>query len=126
MGMIRTQLHRSVVILSVLSLVVSAVFFSGSVMAMGMNAGAAVQGTLIQMDAAPTKMPMREPCPRILMAPCCVGICGGCSQLVGLPDASAGLGTLFPNCRVAVSRHDRPSGISAIPDPSPPRTSSIA
>ena len=124
--MIRKQWHRSIVFLSALSLLVGAVFFSAPAMALGAEAEAAVQGGAIPMDAAPTNMPMRGPCPNVIMAPFCVGDCANCGQIVVLPDASMGLGAEFTNGRATNPRHDKPLGMSPLPDPSPPRTTSIA
>ena len=124
--MVRKQWHRSIVFLSALSILVGAVFFSMPTMALGTEAEAAVQGAAMAMDAAPTNMPMRGPCPNVIMAPFCVGDCVNCGQIVVLPDASMGLGAGFTNGRATIHRHDKPLGISPLPDPSPPRTSSIA
>ncbi|NQU60669.1 MAG: hypothetical protein HQ512_06035 [Rhodospirillales bacterium] len=118
--MVRTQLHRSVVFLSVLALLVGAVYSSLPAMAMGTMDGGAVQ-----TNAAPAKMPMRAPCPRGIVAPCCVGVCVSCAQMVGLPSLPMGLGAPFAIYRAPILHPDGLLGVSALPDPAPPRTFSI-
>lgn len=124
--MAQTNLHRLIVFFTTVSLLISAFYFSTSAMAMGINNGAMVQVVMLQSDTTPPmNMPMRGPCTSARMAPCCIGICVNCYHLIGLPDTSIEFISPITNCRQSILLIDRLWGISAFPDPSPPRTISI-